>query len=260
MTVIIGMERIRSRYVLVLFLCVCLIFLRSYLYTGNLRSIEANLLQKDDESSHKKNLVTKIESGSFHGSDMLFENNTLDKGRENIWISMGLCFGKNTHKYGKKKYPYTKVAPLAILLWNYFVPSANIIIYIIYDPDSNKEHRDIYDLELRKIVDNTVVRVRWIESKEMSCPLKSQLFRLWAFQEDVVKDNDIIITVDANLFVMTSDILNPIFHNPNMKIWIFQYDRAENKEEGYGNTFNQNLIAARPKGKSLFFKDLALLF
>ena len=125
-------------------------------------------------------------------------------------------------------------------------------IYIIYDPDSNKEHRDIYDLELRKVVDNTVVYLRWIESKDMSCPLKSQLFRLWAFQEDVVKDNDIIVTVDANLFVMTSDILNPIFHYPNMKIWIFQYDRAENKEEGYGNTFNQNLIAARPKGKTLF--------
>ena len=260
MTVILGMERIRSRYVLVLFLCVFLICLRSYLYTGNVRPIDINLLQNDDESSHKKNLETEIESRSSHGSDMLFENHSLDTRRENIWISMGLCFGKNTHKYGKKNYPYTKVAPLAILLWNYFVPSANIIIYIIYDPDSNKEHRDIYELELRKVVDNRVVYVRWIESKDMSCPLKSQLFRLWAFQEDVVKDNDIIVTVDANLFVMTSDILNPIFHNPNMKIWIFQYDRAENKEEGYGNTFNQNLIAAKPKGKTLFFKYLGLSF
>ena len=112
MTVILGMERIRSRYLLVLFLCVCLICLRSYLYTDDIQPIDTNLLQNDDASSHKKNLETEIESGSSHGSDMLFDNHTLDIRRENIRISLGLCFGKNTHKYGKKITPIQKLLHL----------------------------------------------------------------------------------------------------------------------------------------------------
>ena len=96
------------------------------------------------------------------------------------------------------------------------------------------------------------VEIRWIKSKDMECPLKSQLIRLWAFQEELIKDNDIIITVDANLFVMSSDILNPIFKNPDMKLWVFQYDRAKDKSKGFGETFNQNLIAARAKGNYHF--------
>ena len=170
---------------------------------------------------------------------------------------MGLCFGKNTHKYGKKNYPYTKVAPLAILLWNYFAPSVRIVFYIIYDTDSNKDHRILYDLELKKVVNMNVVQIRWIKSKDMNCPSKSQLIRLWAFQEDEINDSDIIVTADANLFVMVPDILDPITQNPDMKTWIFQYDRAANKDKGFGETFNQNLIAARAKGKTwMYFTNL----
>ena len=37
-----------------------------------------------------------------------------------IWVSMGLCFSKNTQLYNKRKYPYAQVTPLAILLWKHF--------------------------------------------------------------------------------------------------------------------------------------------
>ncbi len=36
------------------------------------------------------------------------------------WVSMGLCFSKNTHLHNKGKYPYAAVTPLAILLWKHF--------------------------------------------------------------------------------------------------------------------------------------------
>ena len=249
------MEKSTYRCLIILFSCFAITYLHSYFYTVVMDPISMNLIQYKAEFSSRYIIKPKFDSissldgnlNSFSGN--ISRRNMISEGRnQTIWISMGLCFGKNTHRYGKKNYPYTKVAPLAILLWNYFVPSVKIMFYIIYDLDSNKEHRDVYEFELRRIINKNKVAIRWIESKDMECPLKSQLIRLWAFQEDIINDNDIIVTVDANLFAMSSDILDPIFQNSDMNIWVFQYDRAENKSKGFGETFNQNLIAARAKG------------
>ena len=98
------------------------------------------------------------------------------------------------------------------------------------------------------MVNMNMVQIRWIKSKDIDCPLKSQLIRLWAFQENEINDSDVIVTADANLFVMITGILDPISQNPDMKTWVFQYDRAANQDTGFGETFNQNLIAARAKG------------
>ena len=50
-----------------------------------------------------------------------------------IWASMGLCFGKTTKMYGKGKYPYEIVTPLAVILWKMFT-DADVLIQIIYHP------------------------------------------------------------------------------------------------------------------------------
>ena len=35
-----------------------------------------------------------------------------------------------------------------------------------------------------------------------------------------VADTDIVLTVDANLFVMTPEIIGPLTSNPDMEAWI----------------------------------------
>ena len=64
----------------------------------------------------------------------------------------------------------------------------------------------------------------------------------------MIHDDDIIVTVDVNLFVVTTKILDPIYQHPNMKIWVFQWYGTAFTEDGIGATFNQNLISAESKG------------
>ena len=241
------------RYVAAILWGTILICIYFYSYTGNTNLYVNNYTQQQTKASPKNGSgINSYASSSTHSfqtkviDDRRTENINIEK--ENIWISMGLCFEKNTERYGKKTYPYTKVTPLAIMLWNYFLPWVKIILYVIYDKNANKEHRILYDSQLKQNIDTNMVQIRWVEEGNMSCPTKSQLIRMWAFQEPMVKNDDIIVTVDANLFVMTPKILIPLSQNSNKTIWIFQWDRAAFKTEGIGETFNQNLIAAKPKG------------
>ena len=48
------------------------------------------------------------------------------------WVSMGLCFSRNTRLHGKSKYPYAQVTPLSILLWKYFLPEVGVLVRLIY--------------------------------------------------------------------------------------------------------------------------------
>ena len=172
------------------------------------------------------------------------EQSKATRHKRKLWISMGLCFSKNTEMYGKRYYPYDLVTPLAILLWYHFFPDINVILYLIYDKNEIDDRRKLYEEQLRQ----TNVEIRWIKSGDMSCVTKSQVIRTWAFQEPMIEDNDIIITVDVNLFVATTEILKPIFDNPDLKIWVFQWHNVAFVETGIGETFNQNLISAESKG------------
>ena len=71
---------------------------------------------------------------------------------------------------------------------------------------------------------------------------------MWAFQDPMIRDEDIIVTADVNLFVATPKILDPIYNNPGLKVWVYQWDRAAFVKTGIGETFNQNLISAEAKG------------
>ena len=68
---------------------------------------------------------------------------------------------------------------------------------------------------------------------------------MFASDNDNVDDNDIVITVDINLFVMTRDILVYLDQSPDMVAWVPQYHDTADISSGTGETFNQNLVAMR---------------
>ena len=158
-----------------------------------------------------------------------------------IWVAMGLCFSENTMLYGKHNYPYVTVTPLAILLWNYFLPRVKIILFLVHTPHESQERMMRYEASLNQM---KRLEYRWVLAENISCVLMSQTSRLWAFSDPVVKDEDIVITIDVNAFVVTSKAINPIFENPHKLVWVFQYEESASVSTGIGETFNQNFIAA----------------
>ena len=60
-----------------------------------------------------------------------------------------------------------------------------------------------------------------------------------------VAEDDIVMTVDINMFVMTEKIIAPILESPGMIAWVPQYSDSADISTGRGETFNQNLVAMR---------------
>ena len=76
---------------------------------------------------------------------------------------------------------------------------------------------------------------------------KNQIFhRLFAIDNENVDDEDIVVTADSNLFVMSKDILDFLYQYPNMTAWVPKYHDTV-KQSGPDGTFNQNLIAMKAK-------------
>jgi hypothetical protein len=48
----------------------------------------------------------------------------------------------------------------------------------------------------------------------MECVLKSQLIRMFAFGHAAVRPTDVVLTADVDLFLMTENILAPIYDHP----------------------------------------------
>ena len=96
-----------------------------------------------EKGSHCKNCITTQETKSTTKEMNITTKDS--KRKRQIWISMGLCFNKNTAMYGKRNYPYTLVTPLAIILWYHFVPNIKVIIYLIYDKNKMEDPRRLYE-------------------------------------------------------------------------------------------------------------------
>ena len=193
-----------------------------------------------------KNCSNTIHPPELQGKQKVNDKQTKDSVKKRkIWISMALCFSKNTHMYNKKDYPYAQVTPLAIILWNHFFPDIPVLLYLIYDNFESKDRRKMYEEHLKQ----TNVEVRWVKEGDMDCVTKSQLIRMWAFQEPMIQEDDIIVTVDVNLFVVTPKILDPIFQYPNKKLWVFAWYETAFIAPGIGEPFNQNLMSAEKRGK-----------
>jgi len=82
------------------------------------------------------------------------------------------------------------------------------------------------------------VHVEWVLSDGMDCVLMAQLVRLFAFGHPLVKPNDIVMTVDINLFLMTGDILDPIYENPDKLAWLYQYDVTDMDYSSFNTSQN----------------------
>ena len=77
--------------------------------------------------------------------------------------------------------------------------------------------------------------------------MKNQIFlRLFAIDNENVDEEDIVVTADSNLFVMSKDILDFLDKHPNMTAWVPKYHDTV-KQAGPDGTFNQNLIAMKAK-------------
>jgi len=156
---------------------------------------------------------------------------------------MGLCYSENANHNGKSNYPYKDVTPLALLLWQYHLPDVSTIVRIVYTENQINEMMKAYG----EMLERAGAVVEWLEAGEMDCVLKSQLVRLFAGEHPLVMPDDIVMTVDVNLFVMTPDILHPIVSSPGMVAWVPQYEETASIPTGRGETFNQNLIAMKAK-------------
>ena len=86
---------------------------------------------------------------------------------------MGLCYSHNTHKHGKKKYPYKQVLPLALLLWRYHLPQVRTIVRLVYTEPELTDTMKSYGA----ILELTGAVVEWIPAGNMSCVTMSQIVR-----------------------------------------------------------------------------------
>ena len=79
--------------------------------------------------------------------------------------------------------------------------------------------------------------VEWVHAEEgQDCILKSQLIRLLAFRHPHVEDEDVVLTMDVNAFVMNDKVLEPIRDFPDMQTWILQYHDTVHGESGKGES------------------------
>ena len=71
--------------------------------------------------------------------------------------------------------------------------------------------------------------------------------RMFAGDNTAVADTDIVVAVDANMFVMTPEIIRPLLSSPDKVAWVINWS-TENYTENwryFEMTFNMNLLAMR---------------
>ena len=90
-----------------------------------------------------------------------------------IWASMGLCYNHNTHRNGRKNYPYKEIIPLSLLLWRYHLPQVNTIVRIVHTEPKLTDKMKAYGAMLER----TGAVVEWIPAGNMSCVTMSQIVR-----------------------------------------------------------------------------------
>ena len=73
---------------------------------------------------------------------------------------------------------------------------------------------------------------------------------MFAGDNPAVDGTDIVLSVDANLFVMSPEIIRPLTSSPDMVAWLINwnyenYTGTRHRFPFFQNTFNLNLIAMR---------------
>ena len=71
--------------------------------------------------------------------------------------------------------------------------------------------------------------------------------RFFAGENAAVAETDIVLSVDANLFVMSPEIIRPLLSSPDMVAWVinWNYENYTGPGEYYKKTFGAGLMAMR---------------
>ena len=110
---------------------------------------------------------------------------------------------------------YHVAAALAAKLWvNQTNGAVNVVITAVYAGKEPPKELTEYAAK----VEGDKVKVIFESAGEMKCAQKSQLVRMYLFEKDFVKDEDIIVTADADAFVI-GDKLVQILREPHA-VWI----------------------------------------
>ena len=77
--------------------------------------------------------------------------------------------------------------------------------------------------------------------------LLSESLRMFAGDNAAVADTDIVLAADANMFVMTPEIIRPLLSSPDMVAWILTWQHNNYTGEGpyWLKTFGLGLMAMR---------------
>ena len=68
---------------------------------------------------------------------------------------------------------------------------------------------------------------------------------MFAVDHPLVEETDIVVTVDCNMFVMSSKILQYLFQHPNKNAWVPKYHETVGVGIGPGETFPMGLTAMK---------------
>ena len=115
----------------------------------------------------------------------------------------------------RKAKEYHEAATLAAKLWiNQTGGRVNVAMTIVHqEEDPPKEA-----VEYAADVENDSVKVLLDSAGDMKCPRKAQLVRMYLFEKDFVKDDDLVMTADADAFVIGDNLIKIL--NQHHNVWI----------------------------------------
>ncbi|KAK6192458.1 hypothetical protein SNE40_003922 [Patella caerulea] len=170
-----------------------------------------------------KCFVPNLGDSSFvNRTEVSFDTSFLHEGAhaKKTWVSLSVCWSKNTEFHHKQHFPYKLATKLSTRLWH-MKTFVSTVVFVIYDAE------DKFNVELRRYVldlQHIGNKVKLVPTHpNMSCSLQSQLQRIFAFKEDFIRSTDLIVTSDVDAFVMDINIFKPL--EENYRVWIFQYQR-----------------------------------
>ena len=156
-----------------------------------------------------------------------------------IWISMAVCWSGNTKFYNKQNFPYRTAAALSSKLWRLETPHS-VIVQVVYESPQSADDRSKMLKYINDLREAGAEIVEAVPTANMSCSLKAQLQRMFAYKL-VTDKEDILVTADVDTFVMDKNIFQDIIEFPRKKIWLFQYQEVLQ----FAFTFNMNFIAMK---------------
>ena len=144
-------------------------------------------------------------------------------------------------------YPYTYAATLSSRLWRRVSEGeAKVILSVVYTSDTNMTELHSYKSSFDD-VEGVVVKLE--KETNLGCPLQSQLSRIFAYREEEIHEDDIVITTDVDIFVYDKRVLLP-FKEP-YDTWIFEYQHTVRT----GCTFPMNLLGMTARNWRVVLED-----